>query len=372
MWQVLTVGFPDLGVELCSGCMWRLISLGTPEKKISVLTTLTTSMASKEDLDVLRKQLEEMKTQLAAAPVPPEPIKVVFPPRDRKLKKFSGEGESYSDFIEEVEQVIDARPGITEAEKADLIWANLEGAARDEAKCLSSEDRKQPILLKKALESTFGEKLSLPQLMAKLYARKQEAGDTVQQYGRALLLLSHRIVAKGGSTDKIIQSVFADNVRDGSLRRELKGILRKKPEVPFADLREAAQNWEEDADGSRRSAGVREGEVCLVEGQQALGLHQIVQQQQKMMGEMAASLKVLQESLQSKGDARGQAWKPARRDGNGQLICYHCQKPGHIARSCPSIQCHRCKQNGHVVADCASKPAASREIEVSESGNASP
>lgn len=331
----------------------------------------TIKMATKEALEALQKQLKELQTQVEARPgVAQEPVRVIFPPRERKIKKFCGtqsKGEFYplSDFVDELNNVFSARGNLSEAEKADFILSNLEGAARDEIKCLATTSQKNSREILKVLGKVFGEKLSLPQLMTKFYSCRQGHGDSLQQYCRSLLQLGRRVSSAGGDVQPVLRDVFAENIREVGLRRELKRQIRSDPTVTFDDLREAADHWEVDSgDKSKSTVSLHEQEAASEQdsGQQTLA--QVVQQQQKLMAEMVQTLKGLQESMTKqagKGKSKQEGTKKTPlRDSEGQLICYNCGEAGHIGRDCPKgkrVQCNRCKKYGHKAAECRSKKA---------------
>ena len=109
----------------------------------------------------VEKDIKKLKDELAAlqgAHVEPQ-VKVVFPPRERKLPKFSGvpskEGDFYSlnDFLVDVQAVCDARHETSDADRAGVIISSLEGLARDEVKCLSGEEQKNPTVVIQTLKA---------------------------------------------------------------------------------------------------------------------------------------------------------------------------------------------------------------------------
>ena len=95
-----------------------------------------------ERLQALVNQMQERLNALPeargaqAVPVPVEQeVRVVFAPRERKVRTFSGTPtEEYypvQDFLQDIQSVFDARR-MTPAEQADYIISNLEGSAREE------------------------------------------------------------------------------------------------------------------------------------------------------------------------------------------------------------------------------------------------
>ena len=122
-----------------------------------------------------------------------------------------------------------------------------------------------------------------------------------------------------------------------------------------------AIHWEEDTnDNPRCTVGLREQNVDMACGQQAPDLAQMVHQQQKMMQEVAITMKKLQENLQHRqsGGLGSQRIKCPLQNKCSQLICYNCQEVGRIGWDCPNgnqVQCLKCTKFRHVIADCYSK-----------------
>lgn len=139
-----------------------------------------------ERLQALVNQMQERLNALPdargaqAVPAPVEQeVRVVFAPRERKVRKFSGTPtEEYypvQDFLQEIQSVFDARR-MTPAEQADYIISNLEGSAREEVRYRTAAERRDPRRLQEILERVFGEKLNSAQLLARFHNRRQEPG----------------------------------------------------------------------------------------------------------------------------------------------------------------------------------------------------
>lgn len=296
----------------------------------------------------LQERLNALPEALGAqaVPVPVEQeVRVVFAPRERKVRKFSGTStEEYypiQDFLQEIQSVFDARR-MTPAERADYIIPNLEGPAREEVRYRTAAERRDPGRLQEILEGVFGEKLMSAQLLARFHNRRQEPGESLQQFCHQLMQIGSRIKAVGGNVDHLMGEVFAENVRDINLRRELKRLKRERPVISFFDLREAAILWVDEGEDKpvRRTVGVHQTEVAVVQTDKVVELQATVEKQQRTLDDLVAGMKNLLEA-QSSGDRKGsyvQEHRPKKRpplkDEQGRFICYHCKKPGHTRRDC--------------------------------------
>lgn len=290
-----------------------------------------------QQMQALELQLKELQTQLQdkkrGAQGGTELVKVVYPPRDRKIKKFSGDIKEdlylLEDFLQEVESVLSST-GREPAEHADFIISNLEGPAREEIKCLSREDQTKPELIKDALREVFGEKSGQAHLMSLLYMRRQESQESLQQYSLALLLLAHRVANQKGDAEGVLRDIFAENVADASLRRELKRHLRDKPEVTFRELRQYALKWEQDGNcQTKTKAKVSSQEAQATPNREQNDVLATLAKQQEAIDKLTAGM---QELLKEGGNKRKK--KPLRNE-DGELVCYHCHQPGHIRPNCP-------------------------------------
>ncbi len=343
----------------------------------------------------LENKIKALQEGLASLQKAQAQVKVVFPPRERKLQKFSGvpgkDGEFYplNGFLIDVEAVCDARHEATDCDKAGIIVSNLEGLARDEVKCLTPEQQKDPKAVTTALKAAFAERLTLSQLMAKFYARKQGTSESLQQYSLALKLLRRRIKAVGGdTTDAVARDVFIENISDRQLRRHLKEQVRSKADLSFCAVLDSARNWEEDlgeAPGKRGANVHQQGAQMSPPSSQSgasADLSSILDKQQQTLAELTSAMKLLlqaqgQGGTQGQGQVQGQegqgqqSKKGPRRDGKGRLICYRCNLPGHIASRCRT----ELKQSGgHSTQGKGAQQAAVKETAAStntQSGNGS-
>ena len=289
----------------------------------------------------LEEQIQNLKTQAEVEKKETEPVgeyRVVFPPKERKIPKFSGEKADYplEDYLQEVRAVCESRGEVNSAGKAAILVANLEGQARDEIRCLNDKEQTDPVVIESTLKAIFGERLTMPQLMGRLYARRQGISETLQHYSLALKLIARRIKTAGGDASGVIRDVYIENVRARALRRELRQHVRSHPDATFSDVLEAARQWEDDAEeAGKKMASVSEqdahvpstdNEAKPITGDTSLA--EKLDKQQQALTELANTVKQLVEAQS----------RPPRQGIRRQLICYYCNKPGHMAVDCRARQ----------------------------------
>ena len=298
--------------------------------------------------------LEEMQDQQAepqAASASTTKQRVVVLPRERRLKKFSGKKtdneQTVEDFVDEIKAVFKARE-MSPGEQADFIKSHLEGPAKEETKIYSAKDRDDPDRLMQILLHAFGEKRSLPQLLKLFYERKQKDGETLRAFSHGLRELLGRATKVDPKAvvdqDKTLRDQFAGNVRDTLLRKELKRFTREHPEITFLDVREEALRWSEEEDKPIRAAHDSSShevasDLCQQEQPQCQSstasdtmqqMLNVLMKQQQSLEELTKSMKLLQQGPQQRYQHDGR--KEQRPPGN--ITCYKCGRPGHIARNC--------------------------------------
>ena len=127
------------------------------------------------------------------------------------------------------------------------IWG---GIAKDEIKLCPLSERNTAEEIIKILESVFGNTLSMPERQRLFFERKQAHFESLREYSHALLKLYENVqqLETGAFTskDKALSMQFSESVRDPILRRELKQIVRTKPDITFIALRDEAIKWSEE------------------------------------------------------------------------------------------------------------------------------
>ncbi|CAC5426611.1 unnamed protein product [Mytilus coruscus] len=202
---------------------------------------------NKEDMEALKKELDEVKKHLATVIAKEKSAmepKVVFTPRERKLTKFSGQKDceqTVEEFIDEVELLLRTRPTSSE-EKVDFILSHLEGPAREELRYRSASEKKTPATVLGILREVFGEKSTISELLSDFYQCRQKEGQSLQEYSHDLMNKLSKVCKRDPKAvqdrDKAIRSQFAENVREPWLKRDLKKRLRDHPDLAFNDIRE--------------------------------------------------------------------------------------------------------------------------------------
>ena len=293
----------------------------------------------------------------------PSGKQVIYLPRERKIETFAGRpqsetGQSVEEFIEDVTSVVSSR-GLQSREAADYVLSLLEKSAKSEVRLRPTAERNTMEKIFSILREAFGESRSVSQLLRVFYDRKQKADETIRAFSHALMFQLNKAIKRDPKAitnrDQVLCDQFADNVSDNTLRRMLRRQLREKPSISFLELREEAILWsEEDMKpvSKAQQKNVASHEVGLeapitLEVQGAKTLEDRMAQQEKAITQLAKSLEGIVKLIptgsgRGRGRGRGQGRgygnhgnrQAPLRDKDGQLICYACNKPGHIAKDC--------------------------------------
>ena len=175
---------------------------------------------------------------------------IVYIPREKHIVPFCGEPgkdvHTVDEFIEEVERAIRAR-GLRSEDQVDFVLSLLKGPALEEVKLCTRGRVGQPSDLFTCLRGAFREKRSTPQLLHAFYARRQLDGEDLRDYSHALSQLLNSTLRQ--SPDAIanaplaLRDQFIEGVRDLALRRDLRRLIREKPDCSLFDVREEAIMW---------------------------------------------------------------------------------------------------------------------------------
>lgn len=285
---------------------------------------------------------------------------IVYIPREKHIPPFSGEPgkdvHTVDEFIEEVERAMRAR-GLRSEEQVDFLLSLLKGSALEEVKLCMGGQTKQLSDLLSYLRGAFREKRTTPQLLHAFYARKQLDGEDLRDYSHALsqllnsaLQLSPDAVA---DTQIALRDQFIEGVRDSALRRELRRLIREKPESNLFDVREEAIMWAlEDrprstnvarsrnlASGSPDEVSEKTDMTSNVPTDLTVTLQEVVKiiaQQGKAIGELTNAVRELtvQNTSSQGGNRAGRTKIQPRYTDDGQPICLRCEGVGHMARQC--------------------------------------
>lgn len=189
-------------------------------------------------------------------------------PRERQVQPFSGvcgaDGRSVEEFIEEAERVLRSREQTTD-EQCDYILSLLYGPALEEVRLCMRGQTVTPRDLYSYLRNAFGERRSTTQLLQNFYNRKQADGEDLRDYSHALSQILSSVVKQSSNAipnEKIVlRDQFTEGLRDSALRRELRKIVRDKPDSSLLDVRNKAFLWEMEENRSHRTSVVKSSQV---------------------------------------------------------------------------------------------------------------
>lgn len=268
------------------------------------------------------------------------PERLVYLPRERRCPVFRGShGIGLDEWIEEVQVSMNMRH-LGSHDRAFFIYDHLEGEARDEIKYRPRAEREDPDRVLEILKELYGCPKSYISLQKDFFSRKQLDGESLQEFSHALYCLMEKIVANSPTrvhnSALLLRDHFVEHVSSPDLRRELKRLVRRNPDLTLLDVRAEAIRWEREGG----SAGVRSHQASAhcttqsatslppvasttaeVTAAQLAALTALVQKQQQQLDQISQTLAAMQQPRVSQFD-------PAN------IICRRCRKPGHYARDC--------------------------------------
>lgn len=290
---------------------------------------------------------------LIPAPIP-VPERLVFVPRDRKCPLFSGRASpKLGEWIEEAEACMRARH-LTRADQAFFLYDHLEGEARDELKYRPSADRADPDRIFAVLREVYGCTASYVALQESFFLRRQQEGESLQEFSLALLSLMAKVKESApesmSNAEALLRDQFVEHVLDGALRRELKQMVRRQPTATILEVRSEAIRWEREG----LPGGMR-GRSYSVPS--ALGIQYRVQGSSQPVALVPAAselseirdlLKCQQEQLKNQQDQLQKLTQnlsllqnPPQRNRfprDAVKTCRRCQQPGHLAWECDGVR----------------------------------
>lgn len=345
-------------------------------------------MASvEEQLEELRGRHNEAMEAIKALDrgvqsAPPRPY--LYIPRERKIRPFTGrrgDDRPVDEFVAEVERLVRAR-SMSEDEQVDFIMSLLEGSALEEIKMRTVTASLGPGKMLQVLVEVFGEKRSVPQLWRIFYGRKQKDSETIREYSHVLSQLFgsvQRRLAKERCEQNVLRDQFVEGIRDTSLRKALKRIVREKPQMTFLEVREEATLWAEEEDKPFVSKTVATSVVDVCTDSQVSGVTVrereagtvTLQDVVKAMESQGKALEKLTEAVTSlalgssrKGVQSTAKERPKYTD-DGKPICFRCRGEGHIAKDCPQRPAKRnisaLIESAMIVGDAVSSTVESRD-----------
>lgn len=255
-------------------------------------------------------------------------------------------GIGLAEWVEEVQACMRARH-LSASDQAFFLFDHLEGEAREEIKFRSSTERGDPAKIIAALQELYGCSDSYVALQEAFFSRRQQEGESLQEFSLALLTLMAAVKQRAPgdmpNAEALLRDQFVEHVIDGALRRELKQLVRRQPTATLLEVRGEAIRWE--LEGLPGGARARSHSVPSVLGLQygVKSGHQVVGNppQVSELSEMREMLKLQQEQLnqltRSISLLQG-SHQHSRPPPRGPVICRRCQQPGHFARECDGVR----------------------------------
>ena len=266
--------------------------------------------------------------------------RLIYIPRDRKCPNFRGRtGLKITEWVEEVQACMRARH-LSTGDQALFIYDHLEGEAKDEIRYRPRADRESPDRILAILQELYGCSQSYIALQENFFSRKQQEGESLQEFSHALMHLMEKVVRSAPNSmtnsEVLLRDQFVEYVHDCALRRELKQLVRRHPTYTLLEVRGEAIRWEREGmpgGGRNRSHSVPalgtqygvQGTSPNLASAEWAELKAMMQRQQAQLDQLTQTVTQLQNPPRRP--------QPTRR---GPVVCWRCHQPGHTSRDCGS------------------------------------
>lgn len=282
------------------------------------------------------------------------------------VPKFSAEegGARFGEWHVQMEAILRAQ-GLAERQQLDFIMSALDGRAKREAMLLTEAQRSSPATLWAALKDRFGALTPAAEARSRFFDCTQR-DESVQEYllrSRELFSRWRRAEPEGSAKDEAtIKDQFIRNLREGEIKRELKTLLRRRPNATFQEVSDEA----EALDRESRSKDCRVCHAAIpplaaaaptmadLEKWKETMRAELQQEVKEQMATLTETLvrEIRQSTSQSeapppsrykpKGEVMHGQYRPNSNrpqfqwDRQGRPICLECGQSGHIQRYCPT------------------------------------
>ncbi|XP_059143836.1 uncharacterized protein LOC131931153 [Physella acuta] len=189
---------------------------------------------------------------------------IIVPPREVKIQRFHGDSHAslVERFIEEVQVAWRARKDLSAEERKDLLWEHLGESVKEELRCRGNDLEQDPEATLILLRDIYGEKRSIPQLMAQFQRVVQSPNETVRSYSHRLHQAFRLLTARQTNLHRapvspvFLRDQFVQNLNQPSVRRQLEEMVFCDQKASFIVLRDAAIRWAQDECPGRESKSV--------------------------------------------------------------------------------------------------------------------
>lgn len=286
------------------------------------------------------------------------------------VQKFSGENaqSKFGEWKHQAESMLSFQP-LTDSQKADILLNLLEGEAKREILTLERSLRDTPKKILDVLHVLYGDNTHVSVLRTRFFNCRQQPPESLKSFSLRLrelfLMLKQRNEAGLEDGDALLRDQFVMGLREGSLRQELRRLVRKTPTLSFDEVKMEALSLEEE------QAEQWSPSSCMAIGKQVPHAQtttdwktelknellkevkdQVAEMSKNILSELQENRTVPNTRMKPESNWRtDNRARPASRgirgtpryewDQQGRPICATCKEAGHFSRSCHSRAPHQ-------------------------------